>query len=59
MIMLPDGEGWGVHVSHQWDGQAAQAYTRLPTEIIPTSKNYSWPLPSPGRGPTVDSATGN
>lgn len=32
---LPEGEGWGLDLSHQWGGQAAQGDLRLPMEIRP------------------------
>ena len=32
---LPEGEGWGVDLSHQWGGQAAQADPRLLREVRP------------------------
>lgn len=32
---LPEGEGWGVDLSHRWGGQAAQANLRVPMEVRP------------------------
>lgn len=56
---LPEGEGWGVDLSHQWGSQAAQADTRLPLEIRLIRNNDSSPLPSSDRGPKKGSGAHN
>lgn len=44
---LPEGEGWGVDLSHQWDGRTTHTGYPWKSDLSP---NRSRPLPSSGRG---------